>query len=136
MLSLFLSFYAFNSWLYNWNRCHLYRIPSVLYGHYLVHACWLCLLVIHNLCYYLMHCMYICHYFGNYIATHLLCKLDSHNFTRCFATYYLCSGFWGVLCAGIFSRKCLIKEVYEKTCFCTELHLPEKVSDAVLNHDY
>ena len=36
------------------------------------------------------------------------------------------SGFWGVMCVGIFSRSCLITEVYD-VCYCEELILPDGV---------
>ena len=44
--------------------------------------------------------------------------------------HFLCiySGFWGVLCVGIFSRHCLIRELYEKLCFCIFSELPSYVS--------
>ena len=38
------------------------------------------------------------------------------------------SGFWGVLCVGIFSRPCLIRELFEGLCFCCESVLPDTVS--------
>ena len=38
------------------------------------------------------------------------------------------SGLWGVVCVGLFSRSCLIKEVYETVCYCRELVLPKTVS--------
>ena len=37
-----------------------------------------------------------------------------------------CSGFCGVMCVRIFSKSCLIEEVYETACYCKELVLPEK----------
>ena len=46
------------------------------------------------------------------------------------------SGFWGVLCVGIFSRSCLIEEVYETACYCKELVLPETVNENALNDSY
>ena len=42
------------------------------------------------------------------------------------------SGFWGVMCVGIFSRSCLISEVYETVCYCDELMLPDRVSYTML----
>ena len=42
-------------------------------------------------------------------------------------TVLLCSGLWGVLCVGLFSRNCLIEEVYETPCYCSELDLPKTV---------
>jgi len=42
---------------------------------------------------------------------------------------YCFSGFWGVMCVGIFSKDCLIREIYETSCFCEELSLPERVSN-------
>lgn len=42
--------------------------------------------------------------------------------------YCFCSGFWGVLCVGIFSKQCLIRELYEDLCFCLSTQLPTAVS--------
>ena len=39
----------------------------------------------------------------------------------------VCSGFWGLLCVGIFSRTCLILEVYEELCYCVTNDLPSVV---------
>ena len=50
-----------------------------------------------------------------------------------------CSGFWGVMCVGIFSKHCLIEEVYETACYCKELVLPDKVRKLLpsyFNHKY
>ena len=47
------------------------------------------------------------------------------------SSFLLYSGFWGVLCVGIFSRSCLIKEVYESACFCFSFVLPEQVNEYV-----
>ena len=44
----------------------------------------------------------------------------------------LCSGFWGVMCVGIFGRSCLIREVYETVCYCDSLQLPDTVNNDVL----
>ena len=39
-----------------------------------------------------------------------------------------CSGMWGVLCVGIFSRNCYIRELYGDLCFCLDVELPDFVS--------
>ena len=54
---------------------------------------------------------------------HLLLSGHLSVVTVCF-----CSGFWGVLCVGIFSNDCLIREVYEDLCFCLTTELPTTVS--------
>ena len=55
-----------------------------------------------------------------------MCMLINNNY------YYLfLSGFWGVLCVGIFSRHCLIRELYEKLCFCIFSELPSYVSSYI-----
>ena len=40
----------------------------------------------------------------------------------------LYSGFWGLLCVGIFSKSCYIRELYEELCFCCSSALPDAVS--------
>lgn len=30
------------------------------------------------------------------------------------------SGFWGLLCVGLFYEPCLVVEIYDGTCFCEE----------------
>jgi len=49
---------------------------------------------------------------------------------------FLFSGFWGVMCVGIFSQSCLIREVYETLCFCEDLTLPDRVSISSLGSHY
>ena len=39
-----------------------------------------------------------------------------------------CSGFWGLVCVGIFTRACFIRELYEDVCFCVSSNLPLTVS--------
>ena len=46
---------------------------------------------------------------------------------------HVCSGFWGLLCVGIFSRKCLIQELYEDLCYCVTSDLPSSVCVTVMH---
>lgn len=46
---------------------------------------------------------------------------------------HFCSGFWGVICVGIFSRTCLILEVYESLCYCVDNTLPSNVRTHVMH---
>jgi ammonia channel protein AmtB len=52
---------------------------------------------------------------------HLGCYIEYllglHDGARVFPVHGMC-GFWGVLCVGIFSRSCLIREIYEDLCYC------------------
>jgi ammonia channel protein AmtB len=49
--------------------------------------------------------------------------LKLHDGARVFPVHAV-SGFWGVLCVGIFGRTCLILEVYESLCYCVSNDLP------------
>ena len=49
------------------------------------------------------------------------------SFFNQFSCSFCCSGLWGVLCVGIFSKECLIREIYENLCFCVNSKLPEAV---------
>ncbi len=48
--------------------------------------------------------------------------------------YFCHSGFWGVLCVGIFSRSCFIRETYEDLCFCVTSNLPSAVCHTTHTH--
>ena len=41
-----------------------------------------------------------------------------------------CSGFWGVLCVGIFGKSCFLQEVYNNLCYCLFSELPDVVRGA------
>jgi Amt family ammonium transporter len=62
------------------------------------------------------------------IIYHLGCLIEYllglHDGARVFPVHAVC-GFWGVLCVGIFSRTCLIRELYEGLCFCCTSMLPD-----------
>ena len=46
----------------------------------------------------------------------------------CVVTFiFYFSGFWGIICVGLFSKTCLIKELYEDLCFCVSSDLPSSV---------
>ncbi len=57
----------------------------------------------------------------------LLCYCNSCNVLLSLVPL-MYSGFWGVLCVGIFSKSCLIRETYEDLCFCVTSNLPASVS--------
>ena len=50
--------------------------------------------------------------------------------------FVFCSGLWGVLCVGIFSKGCLIREVYDHLCFCVTSELPDVVRYAACLRNY
>ncbi|CAI8026356.1 Putative ammonium transporter 1 member 5 [Geodia barretti] len=52
--------------------------------------------------------------------------LKLHDGARVFPVHAV-SGFWGLLCVGIFGRTCLILEVYESLCYCVSNDLPSNV---------
>ncbi|XP_064390496.1 ammonium transporter 2-like isoform X2 [Halichondria panicea] len=54
--------------------------------------------------------------------------LKLHDGARAFPVHAIC-GFWGVLCVGIFSKSCLIRETYEDLCFCVTSNLPASVDN-------
>ena len=61
-----------------------------------------------------------CTYYAVYSRTKLP-ELMTHSVLS------VCSGFWGLLCVGIFSRRCLILEVYSELCYCASNNLPSTV---------
>jgi Amt family ammonium transporter len=52
--------------------------------------------------------------------------LKLHDGARVFPVHAV-SGFWGLLCVGIFSRRCLILEVYSELCYCASNNLPSTI---------
>ena len=44
------------------------------------------------------------------------------------------SGFWGIICVGLFSKTCLLKELYEDLCYCITSDLPSAVCTLLLSH--
>lgn len=88
-----------------------------------------------------------CHYnvmmffigrFGHTVwYTHALTSSCTYAYihVRVYCTHHalsLHSGFWGLLCVGIFSRGCLIQELYEDLCYCVTSDLPSSVVRTLL----
>ncbi|XP_065911000.1 ammonium transporter 2-like isoform X2 [Dysidea avara] len=63
-----------------------------------------------------------------HLGCYIVYLLKLYDGARVFPVHGVC-GFWGVMCVGIFSQNCLIREVYETLCFCEELSLPSRLKE-------